>query len=215
VSPRRAEEVDMPVTSETPVAAPFEEVQPGDDGLARDRKPGLLTRIREGGLDLRNTWQVVLGALLLPLGVAAILLGWSGAAHGRVDQQQIPYLISGGLLGLATVIVGCFLYWSHWLYRIYDQADLHHQEAMREQADLMRALIEAMASRPGDAIGAGSAPGSDTGLSRAFVATPTGTNFHIPSCPVVANRLPNVRTVSKEETNSMRPCRICEPLGTD
>jgi hypothetical protein len=171
-------------------------------------KRGLLTRIRLSGLDLRNTWQVIAGAILLPLGVAAIVLGWAGAAHGRVDQQQIPYLISGGILGLAAVIVGAFFFWAHWLYRIYDQADLQHQESMRQQTEMMRYLLETIAHR-GD--GAGPAV---NGSSSGFVATPTGSNFHLRSCPVVANRLDVLRTVSADEAAEMRPCRICEPLGS-
>jgi hypothetical protein len=182
------------------------------------------SRLRSGGLDLRNTWQILAGAILLPLGVAVIVLGWNGAAHGRVDQQQIPYLISGGILGLACVLVGCFFFWAHWLYRIYDQADLHHQTAMRQQADLFRALIDAVERRaPAEGETAGPAaprPGgrrrraapSTNGSAPTFVATPNGNNYHTPSCPIVANRVASLREVSAEEAHDMRPCRICEPL---
>jgi hypothetical protein len=174
-------------------------------------------RFSSSDLDLRNTWPIAAGAILVPLGVAGIILGWSGAAHGNVDQQQIPYLISGGILGLAGVIIGCFLYWSHWLYRIYDQADLHHQEVIREQREMIRALLEATHQRPSvvpdgaAAVAAGAASNSSNGS--AFIATPTGTNFHTAGCPIIANRLPNVRVVSEEEANSMKPCRVCEPLS--
>jgi hypothetical protein len=163
------------------------------------------------GLDLRNTWQVVAGAILLPLGVAVILLGWAGAAHGRVDQQQIPYLISGGILGLASVIVGCFFFWAHWLYRIYDQADLHHQAAMREQAEFYRRLLQAVGR--GDTTAPAGAPTAADGATATLVATPTGTNVHTPDCPIVANRGSSLRQVSRREAESMRPCRICEPFS--
>ncbi|HET6874416.1 MAG TPA: hypothetical protein VFH70_06535, partial [Acidimicrobiales bacterium] len=161
-------------------------------------------------------WQIIAGSLLLPLGLACILLAWSGAAHGRVDQQQIPYLVSGGLGGLAIVMIGCFFYWAHWLYRIYDQADLHHQEAMQEQRELFRSLIEAVAagtaSRPAaaDSPLAMSANGSRS--VRTFVATPTGTNFHTAGCPMVAHRGDGLRTVTESEAAEMKPCRVCEPL---
>jgi hypothetical protein len=167
---------------------------------AADRKR---SRVRE--LDLRNTWQVIAGAILLPLGVAVIILGWHGAAYGNVDQKQIPYLISGGILGLGIMIVGCFFYWAHWLYRIYDQADLHHQELIREQREMIRALLEAGYQ------GNGHAALSNNG--RGFVATPTGSNFHVPGCPIIATRASSLRTVSEDEASGMRPCRVCEPLG--
>jgi hypothetical protein len=175
--------------------------------------------MKASGLDLRNTWQAVAGAILLPLGIAAIILGWNGAAHGRVDQQQIPYLISGGLLGMAVVMIGCFFYWAHWLYRIYDQADLHHQEMIREQREMTRALIEALGSAgarvPGREARAGSVslPVNGTpGGARTFVATATGSNFHTSGCPMVANRTGSLRTVTEQEAEQMKPCRVCEPL---
>ena len=183
----------------------------------RRRKAGtglrrIPTLVREGGLDLRNTWQVVAGAILLPLGIATILLGWSGAAHGRVEQQQIPYLISGGLLGLAGVIIGGFFFWAHWLYRIYDQADLHHEEAMRQQAELIRALLQLR----GEGVAApavAKATAAAGATSTKFVATRSGTSVHRPDCSLIANRSGQLRTVSAAEAARMKPCRVCDPLG--
>ncbi len=57
---------------------------------------------REGRLDLRNSWQVVAGAMLIPLGVVFILIGWYGTAHARVVQQQIPYMVSACFVGSAA-----------------------------------------------------------------------------------------------------------------
>lgn len=199
-------------TGETPVV-PEEWEAAAPPPPPPERPDGFIARLRSGGLDLRNTWQVVVGALLLPLGIAVIVLGWNGAAHGRVDQQQIPYLISGGILGLAAVMVGCFFFWAHWLYRIYDQADLHHQEAMQEQSDLIRVLLEAVGSRPvDDDARDGHHPHSHNGSGHTFVATPTGSNFHVSGCPIVAKKTSNLREISAEEARSMRPCRICDPL---
>lgn len=198
------------------VTADAAETAPQPENAA-DGRPGRRLRLRSPNLDLRNTWQIVLGSLLLPLGIAFILLAWSGAAHGRVDQQQIPYLVSGGIGGLAVVMIGCFFYWAHWLYRIYDQADLQHQEALREQREMMRALIEALAAnggRPPVTPGERGQVVATNGLTagRTFVATATGTNFHTPGCPMVANRAGSLRTVTEEEMREMKPCRVCEPL---
>jgi MFS family permease len=184
----------------------------GAPDAAPKRRLDLRAWLDESGLDLRNTWQVVIGALVLPAGIAVIILGWAGAAHGRVDQQQIPYLISGGILGLALVVIGCFFYWAHWLYRIYDQADLQHQEAMREQAEFHRQLLAAVA-------GGRVAPGADldttvaAGTGASYVATASGSNVHKPDCAIVANRTDNLRQVSRAEAQKMKPCRICEPFG--
>ena len=187
-----------------------------DEGVSRPaasagRMAGF--RRRTSNIDLRNTWQVMAGAILLPLGIAVILLGWNGAAHGRVDQQQLPYIISGGLLGLAVVLIGCFFYWGHWLYRLYDQADLRHEQLIREQREMMGALIEALGQRgPARSSGDDSLRVSGNGSSPSFVATPTGTNFHAPGCPMVANRTGELRAISEQEAQEMKPCRVCDPV---
>jgi hypothetical protein len=158
------------------------------------------------GLDLRNTWQVAAGALLLPIGIAVIVLGWQGAAHGSVDQQQIPYLISGGILGLAFVTIGGFFFWAHWLYRMYDQAELHHLERMRVQAEQHSELLRALGDRGAGVAAAGASSASDG----AFVATASGTNFHTVDCPIVSGRA-GLRRITTAQAKSMKPCRICEP----
>ncbi|MBV9485134.1 MAG: hypothetical protein JO246_03680 [Frankiaceae bacterium] len=177
---------------------------------ARPRLRDVLAGPRDSGLDLRNTWQIVAGAVLVPLGFAAIILGWAGAAHGRVDQQQIPYIISGGLLGLAGVIIGGFFFWAHWLYRIYDQADLHHQGVLREQQEFNRAVLQALGQGglPVAAAAAGEAAGA--AAAGEFVATPSGTNYHLRECPIVANH-GSLKTVTAAKLKNMKPCRICEP----
>ena len=203
---------------------PESDVAALEPAAAEDRLPGRLRRLRPANLDMRNTWPILAGAILLPLGLAFIVLAWSGAAHGRVDQQQIPYLVSGGIGGLALVMIGCFFYWAHWLYRIYDQADLHHQEALQEQREMMRALIDALAAGGTNRFGGSesepqhgaTAPVSANGAAgaRVFVATQTGTNFHTAACPMVANRGGGLRTVTEGEAEQMKPCRVCEPLIT-
>jgi hypothetical protein len=59
------------------------------------------------------------------------------------------------------------------------------------------------------------ANGRSTGSTRnggaQFVATATGTMFHLPDCSVVANR-PKLRKVTGDEAG-MEPCRLCDPLG--
>ena len=173
-------------------------VETAETGRRRFRLPALMRE--DTDFDLRNTWQVAAGAILLPLGLIVILLGWYGAAHARVVQQQIPYLVSGAFIGLGLMMAGGLMFWAHWLYRIYDQADLHHRE-----------LIDAI---NGLSVGNGSATSTSTSSraeSAKFVATKSGTNFHRPDCSVVARRR-GLRSISASEAESMEPCRICEPL---
>src|SRR5438067_6707141 len=63
-------------------------------------------------------WLTIVGAVLLPLGLLVIGLGWYGAAHTPYSYEQTPYLISGGLLGVGIVLTGGFIYFGTWLARL-------------------------------------------------------------------------------------------------
>jgi hypothetical protein len=61
------------------------------------------------------------GAVAIAFGVVAILLGWYGAAHSPYLFQEIPYVISGGLLGLALVVAGVGLVVGSWIVRLVEE----------------------------------------------------------------------------------------------
>lgn len=65
------------------------------------------------------------GALAMVLGFAFMFLGWYGAARTPREIEQLPYLISGGFIGLALVFVGGLLLasamWLSMLKRFLDE----------------------------------------------------------------------------------------------
>ncbi|HEY6474006.1 MAG TPA: hypothetical protein VIY26_14025 [Acidimicrobiales bacterium] len=172
--------------------------------------------------DIRNSWQVIAGAILIPLGVVLILLGWYGAAHARVVQQQIPYMVSGSFIGLGCMIVGGLLFFGHWLYRIYDQADLQHEETQRVLETIAAALL---AQRGGGAgVAGGLSTGTDAGAAgvsgmaaagqaapTTFYATAAGTVYHRADCAVIAHHPDDLRVLGPEGVAGLRPCQICSP----
>jgi len=99
---------------------------------------------RSGGSE-RARVLLILGGVLVPLGLALILLGWSGAAHTTDLFEQIPYVISGGLLGLALIISGGVCYLAFWLTQLVyatrrDAADTRAALERIEQALVERPL---------------------------------------------------------------------------
>ena len=54
-------------------------------------------------------WIVIPGAVAIILGLNFIIWGWVGASRTTREIEQIPYLISGGLFGLAIVFLGGLL----------------------------------------------------------------------------------------------------------
>ena len=87
-------------------------------------------RLMQQGLSLA-------GSLLMPLGLVAIGLGWYGAAHTPYTFEQVAYLVSGGIGGLAVTMLGGFLFFGSWLARIA------HQQ--RQQTELLAAEIARLA----------------------------------------------------------------------
>ena len=192
----------------------------GDGGSGWRRhlhRPGGSDRAK---LDLRNTWQVVAGSILVPLGLVIVLIAWYGSAHTRYVQQQIPYLVSGSFIGLGFMVLGGLLYWAHWLYRIYDQADLNHEELMKAFEQTLRVVADrlappAAAPTPGVAE-PGTTPASLAGPDRpatTYVATASGGVYHLPSCPVVAHHGEGLRALAHGDLAAMEPCRICLAPG--
>ena len=75
------------------------------------------------------------GLALVVAGVIAIFLAWNGAAGRDYIEGQLPYLISGGLIGLS--LVGAGLVVVNVQTRRQDQAELLNR--LEELMDLMRA----------------------------------------------------------------------------
>lgn len=95
------------------------------------RAQALRTRAGAGAFD---RWMLVVGGTFVALGVLLVILGWVGASDTIVVFEQIPYLISGGLLGLALVFAGAFVYFAYWLTLIVrDTRDLRRQLAENHQ----------------------------------------------------------------------------------
>ena len=161
-------------------------------------------------LDLRNTWQVAAGAVLVPLGIVIVLLAWYGSAHSPYVQGQIPYLVSGSFIGLGLMVVGGLLYWAHWLYRIYDQADLHQTEQLardRQLIELLESLLAGDRSVPARPNSAPALRAETNGL----VSTASGSNVHRADCPIVARHRTGLRPLSAAEAQGRPACRICQP----
>jgi hypothetical protein len=165
--------------------------------------------------------------LLLPAGLAAIILGWHGAAHTPLLHEQVPYLISGGLLGVGLLTGGGLLYLASWIARSSQLAHERDEQVRELLADIRDELRTsrhvsgvAAPSAPQPAAPQAAAAPSEHDLAPVteevpvvrtvrFVATPSGTMYHRPDCSVVAQR-DDLRRVSGNEAR-MRPCGMCQP----
>jgi hypothetical protein len=99
------------------------------------------TRRHRSDRDIRKILQVV-GLVCAGLGFVAIVLGWYGAAHSPFLYQEIPYLISGGVLGLALVIAGGVLLRCAWSLRQVEEERRNAVAIVRAVDRLERVLRE-------------------------------------------------------------------------
>jgi hypothetical protein len=186
-------------------------------------------RTRAGGTDGARL-LLTFGGVLVPLGFVLVLLGWYGAAHTANLYEQIPYSISGGMLGLGLIFAGSFCYFAYWLTQLVYavRRDAADTRAILERIEsvLASTAANAAADAPARASLATAEATVDNGAparrerplragegagAATFLATATGTNFHRPDCPAVAGR-DGLRHVAAGE-EGMTPCRICEPLA--
>jgi uncharacterized membrane protein len=79
----------------------------------------------------------LLGIAYCVVGFFLIFLGWNGAASNDDEPAQIPYVISGGIAGLALVVLGTALIVAHSLRT--DRVEL------RASIDDLRAATERLA----------------------------------------------------------------------
>ena len=93
----------------------------------------------------------VLGIAYCIVGFFLIFLGWNGAASYDREPAQIPYLISGGIGGLALVVLGSALIVAHSLRA--DRVEL--QGAIQDLP-----AMSAPPGQPGD-----TEPGTDESLA--------------------------------------------------
>ncbi len=123
------------------MADPTADASPTDDGSSRRaRFRTSVSRLadRSTSQDLVR-WMLIPGSLLVLVGFVAIGLGWMGASETAREIEQVPYLISGGLIGLAMIVLGGLLlmstFWVAVLRKLQQEADTRAQATLAELAD--------------------------------------------------------------------------------
>jgi len=132
-------------------------------------------RARRANWDIRQVMLVV-GAVAMALGFVAIILGWYGASHSAFLFQEIPYLISGGLLGIAMVAGGGFLFFAAWLVRMIEE-NRDSNARLARTLDRVDRILDTVSpqSVDGFATQLGNRPESDTRPSQPSPPPPSST----------------------------------------
>jgi hypothetical protein len=158
--------------------------------------------------DRRLFWRWVaitarpfVGWVLVALGALALFLGWYGVSGQSLTAKQLPYLISGGLTGIALVVIGAVFLAADHLRRQVGRLD-----GIERKVDDLYALLvleppPIAATEPVRAVD-----------PAGFVALPSGSTFHRPTCALVRGK-PDVVAVDDQAIadRSLEPCPVCDP----
>ena len=157
---------------------------------------------------LRRVDQVmeIVGIALLPVGLTALLVGWLGVASNGYVFLQLPYVVSGGLVGVGLLFAGGTIYLASWISRTSAVQRRQNDEVLQA----LRQLQQTLAVVPLAGTGGGTNGHGGTGH---FLATPSGSMFHRPECAIVTGR-EDLREVQPDATG-MKPCGMCDPLDAD
>ena len=146
--------------------------------------------------DRRVRLARILGFVLVTAGHVVIAVAWNGSASINFVQGQMPYLLSGGFLGLGMILTGCVL-----LLLATIRAE---REIVTDLfSDMSRLLGRNLARAQFSSNGAGDADGQ-------VVAAQS--TYHRAECKVLVGKegLTNV-TIQQAQAEGLEPCRVCDP----
>lgn len=145
-----------------------------------------------------------LGYILIGLGAILLLAGYLGVSREVIVARQIPYLVSGGLVGLGLITIGGRLLLIEDLRRDSGRLD-RLEKAVLELHQVL--LYRPDAPSPNVA----TATANGAGATKLLVL-PGGESFHLPDCPVVGDKSGG-RSVTLEaaQRKGLRACPLCQP----
>jgi hypothetical protein len=143
-------------------------------------------------------WPFILGAVLVSGGLAAIILGYLGAAGTLYVGLQVPYVVSGGLLGLGLVVLG---------------SALMVVQVMTRHTRLLRRLLEEQRARPRE--DDRMPPHGELSDGRAedgmVVVAAGAKRFHRPGCLLVQGKAVQRLEPGAAASKGLQACRVCDP----
>lgn len=162
---------------------------------------------------VRQHWQILVGVGLSTAGAIIVLLGWYGSAHTTVLQYQLPYLISGGMLGSALIVLGGIYCFAHLLSRNQSRLEQLLFEAIYAAEADDRPQPPRASPEPVSAYRAPTpvvnVPVIEGAAQVAWVSS--GTSFHDPACQMVRGKRALHGTVEEARSAGRSPCRVCSP----
>ena len=149
-----------------------------------------------GDSDRRIRLGRILGFVFVTGGFIVIAKAWDGAASINFAQGQIPYLLSGGFLGLGLIVTGSMLL-------LLSTIRSERQVLTDIYSETSRLLSRNLARSQFSTNGSGDTDGQ---------VVATNTAYHRAECKVLQGKqgLTTV-TIQQAAAEGLEPCRVCNP----
>jgi hypothetical protein len=130
---------------------------------------------------------------LVAAGVLLLVLGWYGVSGESLTAKQLPYLVSGGLGGVALLVLAAALLTTQDVRRQLER--LERVEA--KVTTLYELLVDELVPSALDAAG--------------LVHVAGGSTYHRPTCPLVAGK--EAAPLTAADRLALTPCDVCSPAA--
>ena len=151
-----------------------------------------------GDTDRRIRLGRFLGLLFLTAGFIVMGIAWNGAAGINFAQGQIPYLLSGGFMGLGLVITGASI--------LFLTTIRSERQLMTDRFDEMARLLSRNLSRLQF-----SSNGAGTSSTNGQVVA-GATTYHRAECKILEGKDGlTLVTVEQAHAEGLERCRVCNP----
>ncbi|HUP85838.1 MAG TPA: hypothetical protein VM143_09250 [Acidimicrobiales bacterium] len=146
--------------------------------------------------------QAAIGLAIV--GFLLIFLGWNGAATYDREPAQLPYVISGGIAGLAVVVMAAAL-------MIVNAQREDRAALLNGLAELKEAMERMSLAAAGGTANGASTAGRLAEAEAAGLVVAGPTTYHRPSCTLLDGRgvLPTI-TLEVAEERGLSACRACD-----
>jgi hypothetical protein len=144
----------------------------------------------------RDNTRMLATLALLGAGVVFVILGWYGAAHTNILTEQIPYLISGGLLGMGLIIVAGVM--------------VAGASQERSNDELRREIARAFAAMGSRAPDPGVRADTFSSNGHHVFVVPGGRSYHVAGCPILEGK-EGVKELQPAQASASgyAACKLC------
>jgi hypothetical protein len=145
---------------------------------------------------VRDNTRMLATLALLGAGVVFVVLGWYGAAHTNILTEQIPYLISGGLLGMGLIIVAGVM--------------VAGASQERSTDELRREIARAFAAMGSRAPDPGVRADTFSSNGHQVFVVPGGRSYHVAGCPILEGK-EGVKELQPAQASASgyAACKLC------